>query len=397
MASNSLEELVVALLPSLSRSPAEEFNVFRVMHHGTHEKQISNVFAWLLDECGTHGLGGAFQKIFVEEVNRGVTESLRLPTSGYRVAQEVDTSGGDADGKDIADIVLSHPRSEVAPGTAIRLVVEHFEFSDGHGHSYENYRSYAVEGGGGLVVLLCEKEDPKRISDGWQAAVVVTYAQLLKRLEEHVEADDAWPEAHPEQAFFLEHMVKHFMRRRVGMTDDERITFIKAMCDTGESKRYGHRPHAVAAKAFVDELAERAEKHFEEGREMLARAKRSLKSFAELRLIQRVNESVGGNDITEVHGRFVGRWEWCVALIREDPKPDMFLEFGPTAVEENQRAPVPLVDPDYTRVFVTRRAPGHDGIDLIIQTDVGLADVLAGLDPDDTRLCEAVFAASRAT
>ena len=76
--------MVTALVPSLSRSLAEQFNVFREMHHGTHEKQLSNVFAWLLPVDGTHELGDAFQRLFVEQVNRGLPTGSQLPTSGYR-------------------------------------------------------------------------------------------------------------------------------------------------------------------------------------------------------------------------------------------------------------------------------------------------------------------------
>ncbi len=76
--------MVVALVPSLSRSLAERFNVFRVMHHGTHEKQLSNVFAWLLRNDGTHGLGDAFQRLFVEQVNRDLPERQGAST-GVRV------------------------------------------------------------------------------------------------------------------------------------------------------------------------------------------------------------------------------------------------------------------------------------------------------------------------
>lgn len=93
MASSSLNQLVTALVPSLSRSLAEPFNVFRVMHHGTHEKQLSNVFAWLLRVDGTHELVDAFQRLFVEQVNRHLPAASELPSSGYRVLQEVDTSG----------------------------------------------------------------------------------------------------------------------------------------------------------------------------------------------------------------------------------------------------------------------------------------------------------------
>ncbi len=60
-----MRDVVTALLPALSRSLAEEFNVFRVMHHGTHEKQLSNVFAWLLAAESTRHLGDAFQQTHV--------------------------------------------------------------------------------------------------------------------------------------------------------------------------------------------------------------------------------------------------------------------------------------------------------------------------------------------
>ena len=81
-------ELVTALVPSLSRSLAEQFNVFRVMHHGTHEKQLSNVFAWLLDPEGTHELGDAVQGLFLDLVNAHLPAEVQLPRSGYEVAQE---------------------------------------------------------------------------------------------------------------------------------------------------------------------------------------------------------------------------------------------------------------------------------------------------------------------
>ena len=50
-------DVITRLLPVLGISGEARFNVFDVMHHGTHEKQLSNVFAWLLDPDGTHCLG----------------------------------------------------------------------------------------------------------------------------------------------------------------------------------------------------------------------------------------------------------------------------------------------------------------------------------------------------
>lgn len=85
-----------------------------------------------------------------------------------------------------------------------------------------------------------------------------------------------------------------------------------------------------------------------------------------------------------------------MTLQRSDSEQPVYLEFGPTAVVENRIAPQPLVDPDYTKVFVTRNAADHDGIDLIVQTDVGLEEVLAGLSGDDARLRDGVLAVVRA-
>jgi hypothetical protein len=42
------DHLLTVLAPMLTNRPQRRFNVFDVMHHGTHEKQLSNVFAWLL-------------------------------------------------------------------------------------------------------------------------------------------------------------------------------------------------------------------------------------------------------------------------------------------------------------------------------------------------------------
>ena len=45
-------DLLTILVPMLSNRARKAFNVFDVMHHGTHEKQLSNVFAWLFDAEG---------------------------------------------------------------------------------------------------------------------------------------------------------------------------------------------------------------------------------------------------------------------------------------------------------------------------------------------------------
>jgi hypothetical protein len=64
--------MVTRLLPVLAQKQRDEFNVFDVMRYGGHEKQLSDLFAWLLDPDGTHKLGDAFLRIFIDEVNQGI-------------------------------------------------------------------------------------------------------------------------------------------------------------------------------------------------------------------------------------------------------------------------------------------------------------------------------------
>ncbi|WP_444663604.1 hypothetical protein ACT17Q_15690 [Cellulomonas sp. CW35] len=175
------------------------------------------------------------------------------------------------------------------------------------------------------------------------------------------------------------------------MSDEDRIAFIKTMCETGESARYGHRPQDIAAQEFVELPAQHARRQFEDGRRTLADTKRALKFFAERSLKGQVNDGLSNGRVEKVETRFVGQWEWSVALRRADGGPAVFLEFGPTVVVENSRVPRPLVDPDFSKVFVTRQA-GQDVIDRIAQTSVGLDEVLAGLRDDDVRLRDATLA-----
>ncbi|WP_394551811.1 PD-(D/E)XK nuclease family protein [Agromyces sp. MMS24-JH15] len=381
----SLNQLATALVPLLSRSLAEQFNVFRVMHHGTHEKQLSNVFAWLLRVDGTHGFGDAFQRLFVEHVNRGLSSGAQLPTSGYRVVQEVDTSGPDALGKDVADIVLASPRASI--------VVENFEASDGHGHDYQRYLAFGAAGSKqSVVVLLCARHEAHRQTDGWEHAVVVTYTELLEGLQAHIARDAAWQRTHPEQLFFVNQLVDHFVEGAGAVSNEDRIAFIRTMCETGESARYGYRPQEVAAQEFADLLAQHAKRQFEEGRATLAQIKRSLRSFAEQTVAAQVNNALRRGQIESVQARWVGKWEWCITLRRTDSEPLVLLEFGPTAVVFNGLAPEPLVDPDYSKVFVSRQVGADESVDRIVQTDVGLDEILAGLPSDDTRLADTVLA-----
>lgn len=386
-AAASHARMVTALVPSLSRGLAEQFNVFRVMHHGTHEKQLSNVFAWLLRVDETHELGDLFQRLFIEQVNRSLPSSSQLPTGNYRVVQEVATEGHLNQGGDIADILLTSASASV--------VVENYEWSDGHGHDYHRYLAHGAVGGRqSVVVLLCARRQSHRQVDGWEHAVVVTYAELLESLRAHVAGDRLRRRGYPRQDFFINELVQHFTEGLGPVSGEDRIAFIKAMCETGEGARYGYRPQNKAAQEFGDLLALHAKRQFEEGRTTLAEVKKALRRYAERTLIDQVNGALTNGHVTSVKAPWTGKWEWCVTLRRADSQANVHLEFGPTAVEENGRVAEPLADSDYSRIFVTREVPGTGGsIDRIIQTDVGLAEVLAGLSDTDQRLHDGVLAA----
>ena len=381
-----MNSFVTALLPSLSRSLEEEFNVFRVMHHGTDEKQVSNVFSWLLDPDATHDLGDSVQRIFLDVVNRSLPSGGQLPPTGYTVSQEIDTRGGGelARDADIADILLS--RDDAA------VIVENYGTSDGHGHDYRRYLAYAKGGGrAGAVVLLCHRRETHLQRDGWEQAVVVTYADVLDSLQAHIARSRSWTQSHSEQNFFIQQMVQHFVEGPAAVNLDDQISFIKAMCDSGESTRYGHRPHERAAQDFADLVAEHARRQFDDTRKTLGAVKTGLRTFAQSTLMRQVNERLGQGRLERAEARFVGKWEWCVNLHRFDPHPNVFLVFGPTAVEELAAMSVDDVKPDYSRVLVSSALGDRPDRGRIVQTEVGLDDVVSGLSQDDVRLRDSVL------
>ena len=260
------DDLVTALVPVLGRSLDNDFNVFDVMHHGLHEKQISNVFRWLLETEGTHGFGDRFVRIFIDEVSRTSDGREPLRDDGYWVRQEVNTSVA-GDGADIADLVLENDDAV--------LVVENYFTSDGHGHSYCHYRKFAErDGRRGVVVLLCRDEDRSLQTLGWQHAVVLTYRRLVDRLHVALEADRAFQRANPEAFSFVDQMHRKFVKGRGRMDDHDVLGFVIAMCDTGEARRYQERGQAAAAERFASDLAEQARERFGEGRELLQRVTR---------------------------------------------------------------------------------------------------------------------------
>lgn len=74
---------------------------------------------------------------------------------------------------------------------------------------------------------------------------------------------------------------------------------------------------------------------------------------------------------------------------------DRFPQVRSHGRRRTRRVGRPVVGPDYTKIFVTQGTAGPEGIDRIIQTKVGLEDVLAGLKDDDFRLRDAALAATR--
>ena len=381
---SSLDQTVTRLVPSLSRSLAAQFNVFRVMRHGTHEKQLSNVFAWLLDAGATHELGDIVQRIFLELVSSSPTVGTALPTSGYTVTQEVDTSGLEKPGKDIADIVLTGPNACV--------VVENYGTSDGHEHDYDSYLEYGrLRAENAVVVLLCARHEPHLQTKGWQKATVVTYADLLGGLQSAVQSDRGWKSDHPQQHSFLHQLFQHFLKGPAALDLDDRIAFLTTMCETGESARYGHRPQDVAAQEFAELVAQHARRQFDEGRQILSNLKRTLRTLAEKTLSEQLNERVSSGRVTKVEARYSGQWEWEVALRRADSAPGLFIVFGPSAVAENKHSPMPLEAPDFTKLFVVRQAPSGSGNDYVVHTQVLLTEVLDGLPREDVRLRDALL------
>lgn len=384
-----LTDLTTALLPVLSRSFYVRFNVFDVMRHGTHEKQLSNVFGWLLDTQGTHQLGYTFLRIFIEEVNRGLptSASVRFTSTDYTIMQEVNTAAADQ-AQDIADLVLTNDEAVI--------VVENYYTSDGHGHNYAGYLSHTRrDGRQGAVVLLCEDHDSARQTQGWEEASVVTYRVLLDRLWQVVSSDSQYQRKHPEPYSFIGQMYRKFVKGRGPMEDPQVLDFVVAMCATGEARRYGEQRHDSASERFANEVAQQARERFSEGRELLMRVKHRLTNYCDHHLKRQLNKTRGDGFVSRVGGRYSGSYLWTVRLslsAKNLPagtdlgKDYLQLKFGPSAWYANEKDSEwkRTVDPevaDYSRLFITRAKTKE-----VRQSDVTLHEVLEGLSPDDLRL-----------
>lgn len=394
--SGNFASFVTALVPSLSKSLEEQFNVLTVMHHGTHEKQRSNIFAWLLDSQGTHKLEDRFQRIFIAQLNSKMPSGVQLPSHNYLVTTEVNTLADGKKGGDIADIVLT---SDTA-----RVVIENYDISDGHGHSYHGYLNFGTEGGRqGVVVLLCETYQQHRQTQGWEQAIVITYAELLDELKRVIAKDKTWLCAHPSQNFFITQLFEHYVEGPKVMDTNQTLAFLKAMSETGESQRYGknnEKGEDTQAEEFAQILAQHARNQFVQGREVLSTIKTNLKSFIDKQLLHQINQTLGEKIVT---GTKVpsGLHQWYVRLEGDSEKyfDGMVagLIFGPSAAEYNLKYTTPPIEsPDFGKVFVrvlTGELRKGNLLGLLFETDVDLAEVYAGLASDDYRLRDAVLRA----
>lgn len=360
-------DLVAQLLPTLGRSLEVGFNVFDVMHHGTHEKQLSNVFGWIFEIGGTHNFAALGQQLFVDLINEQRTKlgqiSRPLPAGPYTVRQEVNTAPVGA-AADIADIVLESDSAVI--------VVENYGSSDGHGHSYERYLTFGRRAGKqGVVVLLC--------------ALVADLAQ-----------DPRYAEQNAEQYAFIIQMHRRFASGRGRMSDTELLDFVTAMCSTGEAKRYQERDRELAAERFASDLAQQARERFGEGREVLQRVKARLRSYASTILGPQLNATLGEGFVQSVTAGYSGIFQWTINLETAGDEPageaGLQIKFGPSAWYANEqddywKQKVTPGAADYSRLFLT--SPGRHEIR---QSAVLLRDVLEGLAPDDARLHEEILA-----
>lgn len=376
-------DLVNAMVPVLGRSLDPKFNVFDVMHHGLHEKQVSNVFGWLLNREGTHGLGDRFVRIFVDAVNADPQTVEALPADDvYRVQQEVDTSGPQ-ERADIADLVLEGDESV--------LVIENYFTTDGHGHHYQRYLAHgAREGKRARVVLLCGKVQSHLLTNDWDQAAVVTYGSVIDRLYSQLSGDRGYRTAHPEAFAFIEQIHRKFTEGAGPVDDSNVLDFVVAMCATGEARRYQSTPVEAATKQFATDLAAQARERFGEGRDLLMEVKGRLRDFSGAVLVGQLNDVLGEGAAVKAVANLQGLYQWTIAFQGSSEASravaPLRIKFGPSAwaavssVDEWSGAP-DSSEVDYRHLFV-----GNAEIGVFRQSSVTLEEVLAGLDTQDTRL-----------
>jgi hypothetical protein len=386
-------ESVTSLLPLLSRSAESGFNVFDVMHHGTHEKQLSNVFSWVFSTGGTHNFNGLGQRVFVELINKQLVarNEVLLPNGPYVVRQEVNTAAP-GHPADIADIVLENDSKSVG------IVVENYWTSDGHEHGYELYATYGrPDRSSSTVVLLCAEVDQSRLRDRWEEAIVITYRSVLDALVQQLEGDKKYAKENGEQFAFLLQMHRKFSIGRVQMNDKRVLEFVAAMCATGEARRYQQNSSVLAAEQFSIDFADQARKSFNDGKEALQRILPVLKSYVSGELSGQLNRSFGAGVVSSVDAAYRGIYQWTINIhiSQDDAKadqPELQIKFGPTAWHANEQddfwtSRVAPEVADYSRLFLTRRSSRT-----VRQSTITLYEVLEGLSNSDTRLHDEIVA-----
>ncbi|MGY5319813.1 PD-(D/E)XK nuclease family protein [Neomicrococcus lactis] len=383
-------DLITELLPVLGRSSHESFNVFNVMHHGTHEKQLSNIFRWILDIGGSHRFETLGQRVFLNLIRERLGPSADLPDGPYSVRQEVNTAES-GHRLDIADLVLENDSTVV--------VVENYETSDGHGHSYNSYLKYGQRDGKfAVVVLLFASEYTYLQADGWERATVITYERFLDRLMDELNKERNYAQLHTEQYSFLIQMHRKFAAKGDEVSDSELLAFIDAMCVSGEARRYRERPSDVAAEKFASDVAERARERFEGGREVLKRVKDRLKIYARSTLHNQLDGKLRAGSVREIRTNYVGIYQWIVELVvtADDgvtSAQNFEIRFGPTAWNyvENESDSLGLGDGetvDYSKLFIASTGKRR----IMRQSQVSLLEVLHGLSADDYRLRDEILA-----
>ncbi len=409
-------QLVTILLPTLTQPWREPFNIFNVMHHGTHEKQLSNIFTWLLDPGGSHNLGDRFLRIFLDEVNRHLDDRIPVEAfavEAFAVEQERNTAE-DGEQKDVSDIVFV--------GDDAVVVIENYYKSDGHLHSYQTYLNYAQRRGNdpkyAVVVMLCGYVDDAALAEernkDWIKAPVVTYPRLLSALSDELASDEIYKIHNAKSYWFIDQLVSYFVKGTP--VNEDLFGFISGMCDAGEAARYRNGSKSDAER-FATDFSKLAKERFTESRKLLQRGKATLKTYCLEVLKAQVNKALGDEHITDVSANYSGIYQWTINFLPVEPALEdnntgdgspggsqpkdggpgrLQLKFGPSAWFANETNEghkffpknVPPSEADYTRLFMTWNRE-------IRQSAVSMQEILDGLPEEDTRLLDEILALIR--
>ena len=389
---------VTELIPALFSKQKKAFNTLAVLRHGTHEKNLSNLFAWMLDPNESHGFGNLFLDIFVKQVNADRSDRLKLAhenisaTGQWKVLQERNTA---LPGKreDKADIALHNGKTA--------FVIENYYQSDGHGHSFENYLGYGKdligvdrsEPGSSIVVMLCQYRDDERLEEsGWGQGAVVTYESLISALVQAIERLPEYRAKNPDAYALIKQVESFFIGGKGMATREQSQLFVDALCKSGA----GYEFTAGSPDSFADKVREQAVQNFADGKKFLNDVKSKLRDHAERKLKPAILEKFDNVEVTKISIEYKGEFQWTVniqtnlpseAVRDEGMRGRLQFKFGPSAAKaigndkDWEDAWTGEGEPDYSKVFITWDWK-------IYQTDVTLAEVADGLSETDTRLVD---------